>query len=314
MKKLILLTMILLSAQLMFSQTFAEFKEKWDAALEKTRQDKYNGGAHAYNNFFKVIPNEIIDEVLKHEKDTLSRVRDFVYKVLDKTATKNTDTSIRQKCVYRLVFACNDKDKTLRERFAHYLEDYKAEDFSQQSKDKLVSYLSLGKDKYYNIVKIVAFVGLTDQLSAIQNLLNNDTTITSDKERWQLRLALARLGDENQIASCTDFARSRKVNDRVIEYLLRDIVYIRQKEPVDYLIEILQSEDKNCRPPNADSTTPIVCGYRIMELLAPAVVDFPLIYNEDTQELEAEDYEAALQTVRLWFLHNPDYKIRKDNY
>ncbi len=125
MKKLILITTMLFIAQLMFSQTFAEFKEKWEQAVEKTRQNKSNGGAHAYNNFFKVIPNEIINEVIKYEKDTMPKVRAFVYDVLDRTATKNTDVSIRQKCVYRLVLACNDSDKTLRERYHGYLEYYK---------------------------------------------------------------------------------------------------------------------------------------------------------------------------------------------
>ncbi|MCP4109679.1 MAG: hypothetical protein GY749_29865 [Desulfobacteraceae bacterium] len=190
----------------------------------------------------------------------------------------------------------------------------KVEDFSLQSKDKLASYLTMGKDVYYNVIRIVAFVGLAEQLSTIQNLLNNDTTITSDKERWQLRLALARLGDEAQIDYCTNFARSGKVNDRVIEYLLRDIVFIRQKEPFDYLVEILQSEDKNCRPPNAERNTKIVCGYRIMELLAPAVEDFPLKYDEDIEEIDTDDYEKALETTRVWFQQNPNYQIRKDRF
>ena len=50
---------------------------------------------------------------------------------------------------------------------------------------------------------------------------------------------------------------------------------------------------------NADSEENILCGYRVLEYIAPVMIDFPLPVDE-FGELEIDDYEAGLEEVRQW--------------
>jgi hypothetical protein len=51
-----------------------------------------------------------------------------------------------------------------------------------------------------------------------------------------------------------------------------------------------------------------------MELLAPVIVDFP-VKTDITGQLETDDYPAALQTVRKWFVNNNmEYNMRNEIY
>jgi len=54
-----------------------------------------------------------------------------------------------------------------------------------------------------------------------------------------------------------------------------------------------------CLFANADSEENILFGYRVLEYIAPIMIDFPLPVDE-FGELEINDYEAGLSEVRQW--------------
>jgi hypothetical protein len=78
-------------------------------------------------------------------------------------------------------------------------------------------------------------------------------------------------------------------------------------------VEALNNDAKNCESANSDNTERIPCAYRIMEMLAPIIENYPLKQNA-SGDIETNDYPMALQTVREWFKINKAYKILRDTY
>jgi hypothetical protein len=99
----------------------------------------------------------------------------------------------------------------------------------------------------------------------------------------------------------------------VVYEVFPDLVYTRKREAIDYLIEALNSNSKNCESANAENAERIPCAYRVMEMLAPIIENYPLKRNE-SGDIETNDYPTALQKVKDWFKENKNYKILKDNF
>jgi len=131
---------------------------------------------------------------------------------------------------------------------------------------------------------------------------------------WDIHLSLARLGNKEEIKYCVDLVRNAGLNDKVIYNLFPDLAYTRSKEAVYYMLEVLNSDSKDCFSPNPDNPVKIPCAYRVMEFLAPVIKNFPLKTDKDG-ELDVDDYEKSLITCREWFKkHVNDYEIDKDRY
>ncbi|MGM0581033.1 MAG: hypothetical protein ACQETL_10165 [Bacteroidota bacterium] len=50
-----------------------------------------------------------------------------------------------------------------------------------------------------------------------------------------------------------------------------------------------------------------------MKYIVPAIDDFPMS-SDEYGELEVDDYETALVTLREWLIQNPDIQLVKDTY
>ena len=133
------------------------------------------------------------------------------------------------------------------------------------------------------------------------------------KRKWNLALALARMGDEKALNYCLEKVKKASIDNQIVGYVLPDLLYTRQKAAVDYCVELLYSDEKQCRSANPDSPEAIPCAYRIIELLSPVIIDFPVKVNPAIG-LESDNYPETLQSVREWLKANPDYKIRTDNF
>ncbi len=103
------------------------------------------------------------------------------------------------------------------------------------------------------------------------------------------------------------------MTDAVVYEIFPDLVYTRSQEAITYLVEALNSDAKNCESANAESEEKIPCAYRVMEMLAPVIENYPLKLSE-SDDIETTDYPGALQKVRDWFKVNKGFKILKDRY
>jgi hypothetical protein len=311
---LIFIVSLIFTVHLSSAQSASQFKKQLKKSVKEIKDSKGKKSVSSYKfkEFFTAIPDDILKELPKYESDTLHNVKRLIFDLYDQTGKKN-DLIIKQAVVQKLVSACKDNDFQIRKYVSNKLKYYPKEAFTDISKTKLSNYLKDDQSIFKNIIRIVAYLDMDDQISQLNNLLS-DTSLTDQLIRWDLSIALARLGDEEQILYCVEYARSIGVNDRIIHYLLKDLVYTKQKECFDYLLEILFSDAKNCIPPNPDLYDPIVCGYRIMEIISTSVIDYPYETYPGTSQLKADDYDEALETVRQWFRDNPDYQISRNNF
>lgn len=156
---------------------------------------------------------------------------------------------------------------------------------------------------------LAGYVGAASDAMQQQLLLPG---ITAEK-KWALSLGLARQGNTDCIEFCINSIKKVPVGNDLIKFVIPDLLYIREKKATDYCVELLNMDEKLCTSADPDKQEKILCGYYIVELLAPVILNFP--YKTDgTGSLVAENYESALIAVKAWFQANPNYTLNKDIY
>lgn len=127
-------------------------------------------------------------------------------------------------------------------------------------------------------------------------------------------LAMIRLGEERRIRRLNRLLQSVSVNDDFVFDLAADLLYTRRREVFDFFLDQILLDQQNCSPADAHSSGRINCAYRLLELIAPHIEDFPLQVGT-SGDLEVADYVAALGLARLWINeHRMDYRIITATY
>lgn len=177
------------------------------------------------------------------------------------------------------------------------LTHFKKSDFTQQDKDTLKSIFYKRPPHLDEFIKLIGYVGIPELQSDLFSL----TQPANPKDiRWASLLALARMGDQTATSSIMTRVKKLPVNDDVVYEIFPDLIYTRQREAVDYVVQALQSDDNNCTSADNDHPEAIPCGYRIMELLPSAIKNYPLKL-EASGDIKTKDYKKALSMVRDWF-------------
>jgi len=313
MKKALLISFLLVSvAGISSGQSVRQFKKQLYKEIKYFREGKLNSiNVSDYQAYIAKFPAEVLRETEQYAEDSLYGIRSFAGDVYFWVAKESKDTSVRHKAIYLMAKQCSDKDQNLRERASNHLKEFSKQDFDSRTRLLLASYFKGSPDIYRYTARLAGYLDMDDQIPVIKQLLDDSTL--SNRARWELELTLARLGDDDAAYYCTNFVMMQGINDRIIQYLFRDLIYTRSRIAFDYIIERLNDDAPYCRPANPYSSKSIVCGYRLMELLAPVVQDFPYDYYS-TGQLKAPDYREALDTVRQWFNTHPDYVIKRDKF
>jgi len=128
------------------------------------------------------------------------------------------------------------------------------------------------------------------------------------------QLALIRMGDQSQLSQFVSAVKKLKINDDFNYRTLPSLIYTREKAIFDYLLEILQSDNNNCHPADAETEGNIPCGIRIMEALANSIENFPLEVDE-YGELITNNYKKAFETAKRWVKKNANkYTLDKNKF
>lgn len=254
---------------------------------------------------------EYADKLLKaisvYEADTSARVRSKAYSIIRLAGTKSTVASVREQAVGKLVKGIQDKDVANVGTVLTYLTEFKKRDFNKTSLDNIKARFTEKPPHFSQLIRLVGFLDLTDLKD---NIRTYSTPGNSRGDRWSAILALSRMGDGVAIDDMMSRVKKLPVNDNVVMELFPDLIYTRQKVALDYLVEVMRSDENNCLTPGEDER-PVVCGYRIMEQLAPVVEGYPLELDE-SGDIKTKDYKEALITVRAWFDNNRNYSIKKE--
>jgi hypothetical protein len=249
----------------------------------------------------------IIEKLGPYYRDSILQIRQKAYYLTYKRAMIDANKKL---AVLTLLQGCNDKDGGIIGQNLDYLKNFHLEDFDEKSVQFINSKLLNHRVQHYTgFVLLAGFVN-TGKDMLFQKLL--DSSIPP-KAKWNISLALARIGNAEQIKFCMDVFKGQKVNDSFVDNIMPDIIYMRQKEGIDFCINVLNSNDKLCHSLNPDFSESIICGYRVIEALAPVVIDIPVIFD-NSGFLKTSNYEKMLEDVRTWFKQNPNYQIRKNIY
>jgi hypothetical protein len=254
--------------------------------------------------------DETLASIKSYLTDTLTTVRAKAYAIAHLAGTNSRVPSVRLVYVNHLVNACKDEDSGNVGLSLSYLSQFLKKDFTPSALDSIRNLVRRKTPHFEDLLKLAGFLELKDLQSIIQPYTQAGN---SRQVRWAAIIALARMGDAEALTNMMARVKRLPVNDDVVYEVFPDLVYTRQREALDYLITTMQSDAKNCMSADAERETAIICGYRIMEQLSPAIEGYPLKLDE-SGDIETKDYVSALSTVRDWFSKHKDYKIDRERF
>ena len=251
---------------------------------------------------------DLLNALEKFYADSVVSIRRQAYHLTYMKGMQDTDNM--QLVVTRLAKGLSESDSGLRGSIIGYLQEFPLSAFNQQAKSLIVSHLNHPNSPHFDqLILLAGFVGI-GQNELLRLSMNEDLPV---RRRWNISLALARMGSEDALQSVIERVRRAPINSGMVSFLLPDLVYTRQRVALDYAVELLFIDEKLCQTANPDLSGAILCAYPIIELIAPVIVDFP-IQIDPRIGIDTDDYEKMLETVRTWFLENPDFEIETNRF
>ena len=243
--------------------------------------------------------------------DSTLTVRAHALSLTNLIGTESNLSTIRVKAVQQLISAVKDQDSGTVGSALLFLTGFKKNDFTKPNLDTLYS-IFRHKPSHLNI--LIRLMGYLEILPAKNDLFNmSQDQSLARKDRWTAMLALARMNDEQAINDILNRVKRMPLTDAVVYEIFPDLIFTRRPEAISFLVEAIYNDAKNCESANSDSAERIPCAYRIMEMLAPVIANYPLKQNA-SGDIETADYMGALQQVRNWFKNNKNYTILRDTY
>jgi hypothetical protein len=244
--------------------------------------------------------------------DSSANKRYAVYRLINYLGHHITKPALSKKLVAQLVTGCNDKDAGIVGANLKSLTTFESGIFDAEMKYTLSEMVKKPHSHYQMLIKICGWLEIKELNYNFRQMLT-DKKINA-RDRWAMRIAMARMGEADMIDYCLQKIKNTKVDDNVIYELVPDMIYTRQKAMFDALLQIIESDDKNCSSANPDSDVKMVCGFSVIELIAPYIENFP-VKVRTSGDLDVKDYDKALLDVRNWIKGNRDtYGIKKTGY
>jgi hypothetical protein len=220
---------------------------------------------------------------------------------------------MRQEIVLKLVDGLADTQPAVRNSCVEYLSQCIRRDFTAQSQERFSEQFNSNAWFSKELVLLAGFIGHPACRATLEGLAYSPAP-NRRRLQWHANLALSRMGDNSAMSWCLSQIDRIGINDDVTYELLPGLVYTRQRRMFEYLITVLNSDEKLCTSSNPDSDESILCGYRVMEYLAPVVGGYPL-KQHPSGDIDTRDYHKALLSVREWFAkRNGNYEILTDRF
>jgi hypothetical protein len=292
---------------LSFSMQAQDLTQRLSQAMQQKRINAYFSGVNPFMEDAIASPDKLMELLQYYEKDSAVSVRNFTYELYAAIHAKTTNNSVKQRIVERLCTALSDSIQRIRATAAIALEDIPKNAFTGKAKQLFIESFTAYGELDEEQVLLAGYLGWQELLGTLQRLKNDPAQ--ENRIRWNCYLALARMGDKIALDFILDATKKQGINDRVVYNYFPDLIYTRRREAFDYLIQELYNTDKNCNSPNPNVSREMVCGYRIMEMLAIVVKDFPLKITA-SGTIDTKNYDRSLDTARKWFkTHETDYII-----
>ena len=243
-------------------------------------------------------PLRLIEASSQHLGDSLYKIRLEAYKINYSVALKAENITDKQRAVEILSKSLLDQNGTISSWGARHLSAFDRNVYTEPTKFNIVKGIQIENPKKAELIKIAGYLNLKEAEATIRQEADFGKRTST---KWAAYLALARMGDETYANRVEKAVRNQGLNDDVIYELVPDLIYTRQKACIDYAIETLYEDKKKCSSPNPDNPSRMVCGFRVMEYLAPVVQDFPF-QARISGDIDTDNYSKALDITRKWFL------------
>lgn len=182
-----------------------------------------------------------------------------------------------------------------------YLNDFSPTLFSAHSKSVIASKVRETKVDADQLIRLSGKLAITDLIPYLDSILVDEKREPSLK--WSAQLALGRMGDVTKVKECVERVRRIGMNDQVVFDLMPDLLYLRNRIAYDYILHQILSDEEKCTSANPDHEHPLNCAYRLIELIAPYIKDFPVKIYE-SGDLITDSYLKTLKVVQDWILSN----------
>ena len=306
MNRFILFTsLLLISAGTLSAQSV---RKSLDTYMSEVRKGSYKPVPDEILN--TTNPSDLFKNLESYATDSVDLIRSKAYYIYQKAGQKSAKRAVKTLAINQLIKGLSDRNGGLTGNVMDYLAGFSKEDFDAGQKAAIASYIQPETPHLDQLLMLAGYIPLIEYKNKINAIVSSDLGM---KYKWAARLALARMGDEEAIAYFANKLRSAPVNDDFVYDYVPDLIYTRQLAIYQFLETIIMSDEKNCYSANPDSNAKILCGYRVMEYIAPTIQGFPLPIDE-FGELEVDDYEVALRQLRTWFTQNDNYVILDSTY
>lgn len=156
---------------------------------------------------------------------------------------------------------------------------------------------------------LAGWLGRVDALSAVPRAYRRSL---SDKNDYDL--AMLRAGVPSFVAQLPGLLARLTVDDKFVYGLGPALLYTRRREVIDFFLTKILEDQRNCQVAEAHTEGRINCAYRLLEMLAPIIQDFPLKLHP-SGDLATDDYPGALEIAREWIRnHRNDYLIVTETF
>lgn len=266
----------------------------------------------SFQDEIELMPETFIESLKPYVNDTSLDVRRYACDLFLSVYLNSEDKNIREKAVENLCLFLSDTVDLIRSSASNALQNASKKEFSEQAKQSVEKSFSFYEYINEDQVLLAGFLELQN-LSVILETVKRDPSMDSEV-RWNSYLALARMGDEESLDFILNSIQKKGVNDRIVYNYFPELIYTRQHKAFNYLITELYSNEKKCGSPNPNVSKEMVCGYRIMEYLAPVIKDYPL-KKTASGTIDTKNYDKALETTRKWFQEKGNsYVILNENF
>lgn len=280
---------------------------------------KYFSEAVKGNNYSlsnAVINTIAVSNMVAMAKPYIGNSDRFVrYKAIDLIRKKGLLTknpAEKQILTSWLLEACKDKDSGNSGVASRALINYTSNDFPTHAADSIIALMASHCFHLERVIRLSGFIHNESTTSFLNHIKQLDSTLTA-QQKWALDLALARLGNSESIEYCLNKIKGAEVNDQTFFYLFSDLAYIRTKAAFDYMLQEINSDEKKCSSANPDNEKPVICAFRIMELVAPYIEDFP-VKTTSYGELDTDNYDDTLKKVKEWISLHDQYSLISNIY
>lgn len=251
----------------------------------------------------------IITDLSNYLKTDNPKLQREAIRLTARIGAMHQSAAVRQQAVINLLQATNTVAAALVEKIVRGVQQFSSDDFTEVARGELASIIRNKKPHLSEFIKVAGWLEMTDLLQEVLPKYGED-----DNLRTAINLALARSGEEKKLTMLMDKVEEMKVNDDFNYQIAPLLIYVRQPAAFDFLFEIIQSDEKNCRPAAADVAGNILCAYRVMEAVVPYVQDFPVEVGV-SGDLKVKDYRVALKEVRTWLTEKgSDYELLRTKY